>query len=286
MHYSTSNHIWSFIIEGSSPSVKTVGVYKADISIKKYSGNEETTAIAKCLLYDGVNTNVKLICACDYEEQNSRDLIKLLSKDKGTITFSGSFTSPYSITLKTELFQGTIQGGTKTDGKYPFNLNVVDGILPVGSKVIISISYSTSPGTAYAKATCNADSNVHLVCETDNSVTSQPNDYHIRLEGASVTYKNYESLKLDVRYVSKYEYDTYLGRFKFNVTITNESIPLNTLTRSPTHYLLKIASSSFFLIESKKFECTVIYEPQKIGDNFYIPQSGAGESSFINFDFK
>jgi hypothetical protein len=109
--------------------------------------------------------------------------------------------------------------------------------------------------------------------ETDNSVTSQPNDYHIRLEGASVTYKNYESLKLDVRYVSKYEYDTYLGRFKFNVTITNESIPLNTLTRIPTHYLVKIASSSCILIESKKFECTVIYEPQKIGDNFYIPQS-------------
>ena len=103
---------WSFIIEGSSPSVTTVLVYKADISIKKYSGNEETTATVKCLLYDGVNTNVKLICTCDYEEQNSRDLIKLLSKDKGTITFSGSFTSPYSITLKTELFQGTIEVGT------------------------------------------------------------------------------------------------------------------------------------------------------------------------------
>ena len=90
LHYSTSNHIWSFIIEGSSPSVTTIGIYKADISIKKYSGNEETTGSAKCLLYDGVNTNVKLICTCDYEEQNSRDLIKLLSKDKGTITFSGS----------------------------------------------------------------------------------------------------------------------------------------------------------------------------------------------------
>lgn len=285
MHYSTSNHIWSFIIEGSSPSVKTVGVYKADISIKKYSGNEETTATAKCLLYDGVNTNVKLICNCDYEEQNSRDLIKLLSKDKGTITFSGSFTSPYSITLKTELFQGTIEVGTQTNGKYPFKWHVSDGILPVGSKVIASISYSTSPGTAHAKATCYAESSVLLSCETDSSVTSQPNYYHIRLEGASVTYKNYESLKLDVRYVSKYEYDTYLGRFKFNVIIANEGIPLNTLTKIPTSYQgsTTLSSSSCILIETNKFECTVIHEPQKIGDSFYIPKS---ESSFINFDFK
>lgn len=283
LHYTTSNHIWSFIIEGSSPSVKTVGIYKADISIKKYSGSQETKGIAKCLLYDGVNTNVKFICTCDYEEQNSRDLIKLLSKDKGTITLSGSFTSPYSITLKTELFQSKIEEVTQTGGIYTFKLNVIDGILPVDSKVIVSITYSPTSGRVYAKATCNADSSVLLSCETDTSVTSQPNYYHIRLEGASLTCKNYESLKLDVRYVSKYEYDTYLGRFKFNVTITNGSIPLNTLTRIPTTYKGQIKSSSCILIESKKFECTVIHEPQKNSDSFSLPKTGAGESSFINY---
>ena len=151
------------------------------------------------------------------------------------------------------------------------------------SKVTVGIIASR---TKY-KATCTATSSELLSCITDdNNLPEQPHMDSVRTEGTSAKWKHYESLQLNVRYVSKYVYDTYLGRFKFNVTIANEGIPLNTLTRIPTHYGTNVESSSCILIESKKFDCTVIHEPQRSTDSFDIPKTGAGEATFIDYVYK
>lgn len=102
LHY--SNYKWIFTIEARNPNSREVGIYKADISITR--STDEITNIAKCLLYDGINTstsNVKLICSCQHGGQRSNELIKLIAKESGSISWTEGFTSPYTITLKTEL---------------------------------------------------------------------------------------------------------------------------------------------------------------------------------------
>ena len=102
LHY--SNYKWIFTIEATNPNSREVGIYTADISITR--STDEIKNIAKCLLYDGINsatTNVKLICSCQHGGQMSNELIKLIAKESGSITWAEGFTSPHSITLKTEL---------------------------------------------------------------------------------------------------------------------------------------------------------------------------------------
>ena len=266
LHYSKYN--WIFTIEAKNPTSREVGIYKADISITSSTG--ETKNTAKCLLYDGINsatTNVKLICSIQRGGQAHKELIKLISKESGSITWAEGFTSPQTITLKTELRKERDYGyDNKGEGnKWTFKIEVSDGILPVNSKVIVGIIKADN---ALDQAICQADSSTLLSCKTEDASTKRPEINLVKTEDSSVTWKKYESnLLLNVKYVSKYEYDINLEQFKFNMTILDEGIPLNTLTIINVYYYEGITSypswGSCILIESNKFACSVVWEQQK-----------------------
>lgn len=164
-----SNYKWIFTIEAKNPTSRVVGIYKADISIKGATDEKKNTA--KCLLYDGIKAatpNVKLLCSCQHGGQRTNELIKLIAKESGSITWTEGFTSPYTITLKTELgkeigynnnFDNSGEGG-----KWTFKIKVSDGILPVNSKVIVWI---ITDDNVFDKATCQAESSTLLSCNTE-----------------------------------------------------------------------------------------------------------------------
>lgn len=153
-----------------------------------------------------------------------------------------------------------------------------DGILPVNSKVIVGIIIADN---ALDKATCQADSSTLLLCNTEYVNEQKPQINPVKTEESSVTWKKYENLKLNVKYVSKYEYDINLGQFKFNMIILDEGIPLNTLTSINALYKFNSAWASCVLIESNKFACSLVYEQQESSGSVTIVYSS---SKFKNRD--
>ena len=279
LHY--SNYKWIFTIEAKNPSSREVGIYKADISVTRSTGEIKNTA--KCLLYDGINAatqNVKLICACQHGGQRSNELIQLIPKESGSITWNEGFASAYTMTLKTELYlEKMYESNNSGEGsKWTFKIDVNDGILPVNSKVVVGIIKADN---TLDVATCQAESSRKLSCNTEDNSATKPGINTIKTEDSSITWKKYEhGYTLEVKYVSRYEYDINLGQFKFNMTILNEGIPLNTLIQIPASYKMQILSAfaSCILIESNKFACSLVYDNQESNGYFTISTIGMKNS--------
>ena len=162
--------------------------------------------------------------------------------------------------------------------KWTFKIDVNDGILPVNSKVLVGIIKADN---TLDVATCQAESSRKLSCKTEDNSATKPKINTIKTEDSSVTWKKYESgYTLEVKYVSRYEYDINLGQFKFNMTILNEGIPLNTLIQIPASYKMKILSAfaSCILIESNKFACSLVYDNQESTGFFTISTTGMKNS--------
>ena len=121
----------------------------------------------------------------------SNELIKLIAKESGSTTWAEGFTSPHSITLKTELEKERdySYANSGEGSKWTFKIDVNDGILPVNSKVLVGIIKADN---TLDVATCQAESSRKLSCKTEDNSATKPKINTIKTEDSSVTWKKYE----------------------------------------------------------------------------------------------
>ena len=259
---------WFFTILAKNPSNQIdLAIYKVDIGVKKYNRINIIQSTADCYLIEGFVTSnsypnaTRLLCSCQYEDQNKDDLITLVypKSTDGTITWSKSFSSPYAITLKTSInLLNTYWNSTSKS----LNIEISDdGILPLNSKVTIDL-IGISPSYDYYQSNCTAISKKLLICQSEEYISltygDPPKLTNLKSDKSSVTWKNYKSLELDVKYVTK-KYYSDKKNWKIDIIISNKDIPLNTyididlnITHGNYDYL---TWAGCLLKEEDKFEC-------------------------------
>lgn len=91
----------------------------------------------------------------------------------------------------------------------------------------------------------------------------EPKLTNIKSENASVTWKNFKTLELDVKYVSVIKFYEDIKRWKFDMVILNKNIPLDTyieadinITSGMYGYYTWRTWATCILTEEEKFECT------------------------------
>ena len=200
-----SNSKWVFTIKGKFSSnivANPGGKYFIDILYIPSANEEKIDSKATCLLTEGMAsyTNILFKCVSDYIGQTKNDLllVKYPQTSIANITWTGGISDNYPITLKTYL---TLVKGYNLyyDKAWNFNMEVKDGILPKGSKVIVDVIKNTYLYTA----NCTALNNTCLLCNSTFSTTS--NDY--------IYYTYYKSIKSSVQWtkILDTDYNFYLN---------------------------------------------------------------------------
>ena len=181
---------WHFNIQGkSTESQNTFGIYKVDIKIKRSTGETEN-GIAKCFLYtDNESSDLKMICSCDYTNQNKDDLIKIAydKTESSTIKWKSGITADYSITLNAALKFKNANNLKKGTSDYTFQINLEEdseAILPIDSKLKVDVGLLDSK-----IAECSVNTKTLISC-TVGSPGYEPNLKYYKSDKGSVIWKN------------------------------------------------------------------------------------------------
>ena len=181
---------WHFNIQGkSTESSNTFGIYKVDIKIKRVTGESEN-GIAKCFLYtDNESTDLKMICSCDYTNQNKDDLIKIASEktESSTIKWKAGITSDYSITLNAALKFKSAKNLKKGTSAYTFQVNLEEdseAILPLDSKLKVDVRLYNNE-----IAECSVNTKTLISCTVASSSYERYLKYY-KSDKGSVIWKN------------------------------------------------------------------------------------------------
>ena len=201
------------------------GKYFTDILITKAKNNQTKEETASCFFLGTTDTipNGRMICSAEYDQQEDTDLIQMNPNNSGksTIIWTKGLTKIYPITLKTSLFairKYDIQYTRKNSNNifYIFRIEVTDGILPIGSKVSISIDKEPSI------INCTSESNTVIFCNhTLKSNYEESNLVFIKPPEASITWVNKAlniSLSMDLVSADKLYFDDSEKKWKFILT--------------------------------------------------------------------
>lgn len=227
MYYSFEERKWIFEINCSSGIEQYGGIYKVDIYVTKSNGTNYNE-IAKCLLLNRkyiegiyIYSVNKLICIADYENQEETDLIKMNPNKShfSTITWSQGLTTYHPIILKTSLFFVKfydVQRSTVNQARWTFKLDVKDGVLPIGSKLVVDVSGHS------IRANCTAESIILLTCETNFFSSTKPDSIIlIKSPFSSVTWINSggnEKLSAKLKSPGRLYFEETEKKWYFNLT--------------------------------------------------------------------
>ena len=164
-----SNNTWLFKILGK-PTVTIWGGGIYIIDIKYISTKGIFDATSTCWTNGGTKANgIIFLCSADYEGQTENDLvqIKYPKTEKSSVTWTTGITDNYQITLKTTL---TLVKAYDLyfDSFWKFRIDVKDGILPPGAKVIIDIYRNKDLLTT----NCTSINNKTILCNTEMTSSS------------------------------------------------------------------------------------------------------------------
>ena len=194
-----SNNTWLFKILGKpTATIWGGGIYIIDIKYISTSGIFDSTST--CWTTGGTKADgIIFLCAADYEGQTQNDLvqIKYPKTDKSSVTWTTGISDNYQITLKTTL---TLVKAYDLyfDQIWKFKIDVKDGILPPGAKVLID----TYNNNELLTTNCTSLNNKVILCDTQFTYSK----YKIRLT-------NEKSKKSSVEWVSNLQND-YLINLK------------------------------------------------------------------------
>ena len=158
-----SNNTWIFKVKGKP----TTTIYGGDIytiDIKYSSTNGFFDSIATCWTDGGTKTDgIIFLCKCNYDEQNENDLvqIKYPKTAQSSITWTTGISENHYIVLKTSLVLVKAYD-LYYESAWKFKLEVKDGLLPPGSKVIIDL-YKTKD---LVTTNCTSLTNNLILCNT------------------------------------------------------------------------------------------------------------------------
>ena len=164
-----SNNTWIFNIIGKpTQTICGGGIYIIDIKYITLMGIFDSTAT--CWTNGGTKAdNIIFICKADYNSQTENDLVKIKypKTDKSSITWTAGINDDYQITLKTVL---TLVKAYDLHfvQVWKFKINVDNGILPPGAKVIIDIYKNKDLITT----NCTSLNNKCIICNTEISSSS------------------------------------------------------------------------------------------------------------------
>ena len=209
-----SNNKWVFTIKGKSKSKQKTGKkYTIDIT-----GTKENSPTATCILNEGMQNinNIIFRCVCDAENQSENDLIRIVypQSSLSTLLFTAGISEYYPITLQTSL---TLVKGYNlhNSGTWEFLMEVKDGILPKGSKVIVTI-FSLSPGLTTGN--CTAVNKNLLSCQTAVKINCYMSYTDNRLLKSSVKWNKFLDLDFNFYLSESYNYYSSFNLF-FNRTL-------------------------------------------------------------------
>ena len=140
--YFSSQKKWIFSIYAEEKNWISRGLVNTNIYVTKSDGTQ-FNALAQCLIHTKDLAIIKMICQALYTNQEKEDLIKMNPNIilMQTNIFWNNLYSYSPIVLKTSLFLEKYEWEKGINNKYILNIKVKDnGILPVGSKVVLDIN--------------------------------------------------------------------------------------------------------------------------------------------------
>ena len=165
------NNKWIFMIQAKSTKVEKIGGTYI-LEILYFSNYKQKDSTATCLLTEGIKDRNKFIfkCVSNEQSQNENDSVKIKypQTSLSTLTWTAGIVSNYDIVLSTSLTLVRAYNLELSSQIWGFNIEVKDGTLPPGSKVIVDIYR----GDTADIANCTASSNILLSCFTAKSSLS------------------------------------------------------------------------------------------------------------------